>query len=407
MMKSSEILVLALLGLFCHLQLCNAGWSAFTCAGQPAWEVTIEDNTAASKTIQNWFAFRQNRCVNDSSVGLWRKNQKHGGIGSHMTAGVHNFLKATELGQIFAPEAGYAWGFNNASQCSRHIKAVDCFTLPLTHCDFGHPLTQYPADVNVEKAVAFHDGTSDVCVITKKLRKTILWTMGQGILYQHRLPPNLHKEWSDEYTLAMKLLRSSRPKHHKNNACITASIHVRTGQPDFGRRPLNGSEHIANLNAMNEELMKNNKEICGVFVATSDPNATIFASATLGKLSPMHGYDVLLMPRFVGNTSMEMEHQIWYLTASPEFRPDRLYVEYLVDLKIFGETEVYIGSHSNMFLIAAGYRAALHPEYPNEYSCFLNSINPDIPLACFGSVGALQFFQNGVHGFDGGSIFFH
>eukprot|EP01033_Poteriospumella_lacustris_P014532 gene14532-10386_t len=262
-------------------------------------------------------------------------------------------------------------------------------------------------DVNVEKAVAFLDGTSDVCVITKKLRKTILWTMGQGLLYQTRLPPNLHKEWSDENTLIMKLLRSSRPKHHKRNTCITASIHVRTGHPDFGRRSLNGSEHITNLNAMNEELMKNNKEICGVFVATSDPNATIFASATLGKLSPMHGYDVLLMPRFVGNTSMEMEHQIWYLTASPEFRPDRLYVEYLVDLKSFGETEVHIGSHSNMFLMAAGYRAALHPEYPNEHSCFLNSIHPDIPLACFGSEGALQFFQNGVHGFDGGSIYFY
>eukprot|EP01033_Poteriospumella_lacustris_P004026 gene4027-2871_t len=310
------------------------------------------------------------------------------------------------MGHIFAPEEGYVWGFSNASQCSRHIKAVDCFTLPLTHCDFGHPLTQYPTDVNVENAVAFHDGSSDICIITKKLRKTILWTMGQGLLYQTRLPPTLHKEWSDEYTLTMKLLRSSRPKHHKNNTCITASIHVRTGHLDFGRRSLDGSEHITNLNAMNEKLMKNNKEICGVFVATSDPNATIFASAAPGKLSPMHGYDVLLMPRFVGNTSMEMEQQIWYLAANPGFRPDRLYVEYLLDLKMFGETEVYIGSHSNMFLVAAGYRAALHPEYRNEYSCFLNSRQPGIPMACFGSMGVLQFFREAVQGFNGGSVYF-
>lgn len=407
MLNASPVLVLAFFGLCCHLQLCTAGWSAYTCVGQPAWEVTVEDNAAATKTIQNWFAFRQNRCVNDSSVPLWRKTQQNGGLGSLLTAGITNFLKATELGHIFAPEAGYVWGFSNASLCSRHIKALDCFTLPLTYCDFGHPLKQYPAEVDVDKAFAFHYGPSDICIVTKKLRKTILWTMGQGFMYLTRLPPHLHKEWSDEYRHTMKLLRSARPKHHKNNTCVTASIHVRTGHLDFGRRALDGSEHLTHLNAMNAELLKQNKEICGVFVATSAPNETVFASATLGKLSPMYGYDVLLMPRFVGNISMEMEQQIGYYTLDPTFRPDRLYVEYMLDLKMFGEAEIYIGSHSNMFMMAAGYRSALHPEYPNEHSCFLDSRYPGIPKACFGSMGVLQFLRDTVQGFNGGAVYFH
>lgn len=389
------------------IQVCySGGWSAYTCVGQPAWDATPDDNVEATKTIQNWFAFRQSRCVNESSPVYWTRTQVYGGLGSHLTASVTDFLKATEVGHIYAPGPGYVWGFHNDTDCSRHIKSVDCFNLPLTLCTPDAPLPSYPAGVDVEKAIAFHDGASDICVITKKLRKTILWTMGQVYIYHTRLPPKLHKEFTDEVNLIMKLLHSAKPKHSKNNTCVTTSIHVRTGHLDFGRRPFDGSEHIEQLRLHNEELLKQNKEICGVFVACSDPNTTIFKDVVFGKLTPLHGFDILLMPRFIGNTSLEMEQQIWYLAAVPPFRPDRLYIEYLIDMRVFGETDIFLGSHSNMFLYAVALRQALHPSYRGDQTCFLDSRHPGAPLSCLGSMGVLKFMRDAVQGFNGGAMYF-
>lgn len=386
--------------------LSNAGWSAFTCVGQEPWEVTAEDNSEATKIFQNWILFRQNRCINTTSIPFWVKTQPYGGLGSHLTASVADLLKATELGHIYFPMAGYVWGYGNQSRCSRGIRAVDCYNLPLTLCTPNKPLLHYPSEINVTSAVEFHDGPSDICVVTKKLKKTILWTMGQVYLYHIRLPPVLNHEFEAEYKMTMKILKSAKPKR-KENKCVTTAIHVRTGHLDFGRRPFDGSEHIDRLQQMNKDLQTHGKEICSVFVATSDPNATIFANATLGRLSPMHGFDILIMPRFLGNTSLEMEQQIFFYALTPGFRTDRLYVEYLLDMRIIGGVDIFLGSHSNMLVFANGIRAALHPEFPNNQTCFLDSRYPGAPMSCMGTMGMLKFLRDAAGGFNGGSLYFH
>lgn len=95
---------------------------------------------------------------------------------------------------------------------------------------------------------------------------------------------------------------------------------------DDNRIPLNGSEHLAVINDINQEIESSGKRICTLYIFSNNPKGTIFGSATFGVLTPMYGFQVLIMPRFVGNTSQEMELQIKELKKERLFHPESLYM---------------------------------------------------------------------------------
>lgn len=193
---------------------------------------------------------------------------------------------------------------------------------------------------------------------------------------------------------------------------MTAAIQVRTGMPDGNRRPFDGKEHILALKAMNSKLLVDKKEICAVYVATGAPNATVFANVSINKptrLDDDSDFHFLLVPRFIGNPKLEMEWQIGGWKMDPTFDPANVYLEYLVDLQVMSEVDIFYASHSNVIIVVSAMRAALHPEYINEYMCFLDSHHPKdahLDPICMGTWDMIRFYQAAMKGFDGGSIFF-
>jgi len=191
---------------------------------------------------------------------------------------------------------------------------------------------------------------------------------------------------------------------------LTAAIQVRTGLPDGNRRSFDGKEHLLALQNMNTKLLLEKKEICGVYVATGDPNATIFANLTINKPTFFEGFHFMLIPQFIGNPKLEMEWQIGQWKMEPNFDPANVYLEYLTDIKVMSEVDIFYASHSNVVIVVSAMRAALHPEYINDYMCLLDSHQPPntahLHPVCVGSWDMQRFYQAAMKGFDGGAVFF-
>lgn len=390
----------------------KGAYSAVTCANQPVWELSIDDNRNMSARFQNWVGYAQNACVKTRQKEYWMASQEYGGIGSYLTGSVINLIKALEIGHIYEPWGKFKFAYANASMCSRGLITVDCFSVPpLTNCNPPHiqanPITEYPPHIDPVDAESFMKN-SDICTYGKVTKKTILWVLGQLYLYHMRLMQSLEIRFSAEWKRIIKLLNSVPPSV-PSNKCLTAAIQVRTGMPDGNRRSFDGKEHFAALQSMNEKLLLEKKEICAVYVATGDPNATVFANISVNKPTLLGGFHFLMVPRFIGDPKLEMEWQIGQWKMDPNFDAANVYLEYLVDIKIMSEANIFYGSHSNVVVVVSSLRAALHPEYLNSHTCFLDSHHAhsaNLHPVCLDSWDMLRFYQAAMKGFDGGAIFF-
>jgi hypothetical protein len=382
------------------------GYSAFDCRGQGAWELNVSDNAIQTERIQNWLAYRQNRCLPNEKVDYYTLTNNFGGIGSSVMNSVVNFMKSLELNQIYAPNAYWVWGYNNASQCSRNMLSVDCFSQPLTNCEPKTGLSSLPNSINITEANALINGPSDICQLGIHTKKPIVWVFGQLFIYHLRLPYHSAHKVHHDITTALHLLRTAPNPNPQQYTCLTAALHVRTGHLDWGRHAFDGIAHINELTKINEELkIKNQQHICGVYISALNINDTIFQNFTLGKWNFAYGFTFLIYERFTGDPNMEVEYQFAQWKNKPNFDPLPVYLEYIMDIGIFNEVDIFIGSHSNVVHFAASMRYALHPEYPNNHTCWLDSRNHDLP-SCLGTWDAVVFWRQVVGGFNGGAIFF-
>jgi hypothetical protein len=153
--------------------------------------------------------------------------------------------------------------------------------------------------------------------------------------------------------------------------CVTASLHVRNGHPDGHRLPFRGIEHLATLDKYAEELARENKTICTVFVASDRLEHTVFADSKKMSRIP-YNIKTLEHIKLPGNDS-EIEPMLAEMHASGKYKFEDIYIEYLVDLHLLAMADIYIGSHSNFFSIIAGLRAVWFPEAPYNYTAFLDS----------------------------------
>lgn len=70
--------------------------------------------------------------------------------------------------------------------------------------------------------------------------------------------------------------------------------------------------------------------------------------------------------------------------SSNDHRPHAraIYVEYLADIEISVAADIYIGSRSNVYSIAASLRMARHPDRPLQDTCFIDSRMQPFALVC-------------------------
>lgn len=413
------------------------GWSAFDCNGLSEWPIDKNDNDEASKLFQDWLTLRQNFCM-IKNANLVYKTQLTGGFGYTIFAAAVDIIKAVELNLIFYPTTPWQWSNKNSSLCSRGISAVDCFTLPLSYChtnkkvkhisipssneslqiniatylrgsveNDGDYLNNSALTINIKQSQRLIDGTADICTMSKTMKKPILWTLGQALRYVLRLPEPLQTTMNkqmDHYLNEMKRTKLSYLNEPSHTQCLTAAVHIRGGLLDCQRKPVNGQEHLKELYALNETLLKENKTICSVLLTSDNIYNTIFANVTLGKITDWNGLEVLALPRFT-EFKDDLELNLGKLKSNVSFDTRKLFMDWYEDAFLSAHVDIYIGSHSNLFIVVSALRSALHPQLPNEFTCFLDSQRGNAKT-CMGTSQMHMFWQAKCRGFNGGSMFF-
>lgn len=411
-----------LITLLCICLPQTVAYSAFDCRG-PAWPLNTTDNDEVMSRFQNMLLAYQNHCTK-SPNNYWISTIYGSGLGSGTIISVVNFMKAFELGKIYRPTTSWLWAADNVTEtCNGRFSSVDCFNIPLSYCwhDSDSPL---PSSVvfNRTDALAFINRPCDICTLARVSKKTILWVLGQLLHYHMRLPHAREKKIRNTVEgVFQKLSKKSNIKNKEDidpitgMKCVTASIHVRGGSPDFSRRPFDGTDHYLALKHYNTRLRPKNTTICKVYVSGDHVEDTIFfpkqanrgqvGSFTTGFTVHNESFVFVSLPRYIALPG-ELEYQAMTIKKSRNVTMSYLYSEYVEDLLLHAEADIFIGSHSNIFAIVGALRHAYHPEFRSDSTCYLDSRYVPPPLFCMGSWKVLEFYHAAFGGFNGGAIFF-
>ena len=410
---SWKVLVIVTLSLFPVL----LATSAFDCKGQKAWPVHTHDNDIMMPKFQNMLQAYQQKC-SKSRLDYWTTTNYGGGIGAGMMISIVNFMKAFELGKIYRPKTPWLWAAPKPSvNCFNEFASVDCFNTPLSTCWYkGNAsfFTNLTTSINTTEAFDFIKKPCDICTLAKKSNKTILWVMGQMLHYHMRLPDFFQRQVDARIeTIFPKNLTAEIDPITKLK-CMSASLHVRGGTPDFSRRPFDGKDHIHILNQYNKKFKALNSTICKVYVSGDHLEDTIFypqelKNQTGGNFSApftvRNGSFVFMsLPRYIAAPG-ELEHQVKFIKFQSNITMVSLYSEYVEDLLLHAQSDLFVGSHSNMYAAVSALRKAYHPSAKNDMTCFLDSRRSPPPLECLNTMGAYTFFRDAYAGFNGGSIF--
>lgn len=414
--------IILLITVFIH-QKTVKGFSVFDCQG--SWALNTSDNEIMSKRYLNWVSISQNQCDNQK---VWSTTMSGAGIGSGITISIIQMLKAIELGALYRPRSVWIWSPPDPTrECLGHIDAIDCFNIPLSSCGVNYTSQKhdkiYPTET--DDFQGFIPYPTDICTQGKKTQKTMLWIFGQLIHYHIRLPSQSQKKIENSFALLFhtetrlgsqsKEVNSSNDNQHYK--CRTASIHVRSGNPDQARRGFTGSEHLAILRNYNNQLKYEQKRICTVYVSGDHLQDTIFfkmyANETNNSSVFTPAYSVQIddmvfkaLPRYIADEG-EIEYQISRIKSSSHITMHQIYLEYVEDIYFHSHVDYFIGSHSNMYAMIAPLREAYHPSWSNNRTCFLDShFNPS-PLICLGEGRNIAFFRGAYGGFKGGEASFH
>ncbi len=430
------------------LSLCPIAkcYSVFDCRCCPTWEVTTEDNNIMSRRYLNWLSWRQNECSN--SRGFLDVNKYSFGYGSSINLSCIDILKALELGAVYRPAYPWLWSspseYVNASSlhantindgCYSHMDSLDCFNIPVSYCQLNETYGMIPGHfgeplVNKTDAAALIPGPTDICTQAKLTKKSMLWVFGMILHYHMRLPAKTHKVVRDRLMSVFPKGTGNAPKNIDpitGKECMTASLHIRAGNPDFGRVPLNGQEHFDHLLEYNNRIADQNRIICSVYVSGDHLDQTIFAKYITeefpksvnnsrsdeksvlwpSKLVTAREGSFLFkfLPHYVLEP-YEIEFQVAQIKQHNKLSMEDLYLEFVTDVKVLSAADIFFGSWSNIFIVTDALRNAYRPELPNNSTCFIQSARASKKLECRGGGDVLKIWRDLFGGFLGGGVMY-
>jgi hypothetical protein len=158
------------------------------------------------------------------------------------------------------------------------LKLSIVFTQPLTFCVPNGSTTSvlpsllpYRNTISVDDANNFLNGSASVCDLGKLTQNPIPWVFGQLLIYHLRLTTASSQRVHHVVSQTIHRLRhlptstttsTSSGTTHENSTsksneytCVTAAIHVRTGQPDGGgRHAFDGQAHLPSITTIKYEF---------------------------------------------------------------------------------------------------------------------------------------------------------
>eukprot|EP00667_Euglena_gracilis_P015463 EG_transcript_16100 len=374
----------------------------------------MTDNAECVQRLQRWlyaWQFRPENCavVHSPSLGHLA------GLGSSLMESVRLMMRAVESGAVYRPAGEWLWaGGPNASACQLGCSSIDCFTLPLSVCNTSRATREAFTDEAFDYALANNTTPVSVCGLARQFRKPTLWVIGNLILYHLRFPPTsydaIHSRVltalhgrpeahpSDQYSAVLFHRGESRgpgtparknlsiPSHIRTPTSFSAGVHARTAEMDDGRHALDLTEYLAVVDQKSKASVRaGGPPVVHVYVSSNAPELNVGSLGRLYRRFPRN-YTFEVLPHLsFGNADPET-----VLTSAVKQRGHRrelpplrnLFLEYAADLEALTRADLFVGTHSNVYALAAALRLTLFPERPLEHTCHLDSHYYPARLVC-------------------------
>jgi len=284
---------------------------------------------------------QQNRC---GVLGIHVVTPHHAGFASAINTWVQSFVYVLQHGQIWLPRGPFV--YNDNSFCNLEA-GLECYYENVSSCIGRASHVTRATDFLWEDTGPFLD---EVAVLLGVSRS---WVWGH--LAQHALRMRANTQ------------RSVMARTPRFNARHTLGIQYRSGGSST---PMDGGRHNVSIDLFlehAEKLTKNETKIHTIYLMTDAQD--LFVDGLKAKF-PTHEF---LMPdRQVADLAV---------SATPGGVADLTY-ELMADIEAMVQTEVFIGSHSNIFWLIYALREA-RANGPGM-ACWVNIKSSTVPLHCPG-----------------------
>lgn len=369
----------------------NLNYSPFNC-GSDAWELNYTDHHEMRRRFNEWIFAWQFAC-DWKRNGISHESAGNGGIGSAVMFESKYFMKTIELNAIYRPLHTnfpyWLWADRNASVCTLGIQSYDCYFEPTSDCGLNVPRTaqleQQIKEVIEEKHAldfmaenyAKYRGNMDICGMAKKMRKSVKWVHAQLVMYLSRPRPDLKAEIQSKKHAVF---------HGIPKQGLTIGIQLRGGEPDNGRIALNNiSSIMQTIDIFVARVEKErNTPVAMVFFCSNLPEENYISAEYMTAAYPRH-----YVYRAFNHTELgKGEFELILQAASNSYADKRfsLMVDFYADVEIMAECDYIIGSNSNVYMVAALYRAGRreHAHWPQN-TCYISPTAGGNRIICEGS----------------------
>eukprot|EP00668_Euglena_longa_P027098 GGOE01033917.1.p1 GENE.GGOE01033917.1~~GGOE01033917.1.p1 ORF type:complete len:443 (-),score=126.86 GGOE01033917.1:639-1967(-) len=436
--------------------LCLLAWAApvfsgkYLCRNEPPWPVNLSNNAECMELFFRWLYARQfdhRQCATALRPNLGYTH----GLGSSVLESVRLMLKSLEEGVVYRPKGDWPWAARDAAYCHLKLTSVDCFSMPLSVCHAPQADVTTFTDLtfNFSEALAAFPlrRSAHGCKIAKALRKPTLWVVASLIRYHWRFPPTMQQQIDDKVRQALGGrpeafidLQEHTVRHHagqavtsgtqvrevaahtRHNAAswelpkrtLSAALHVRSGQPDARRKPLDVRHYIQAVDVLGRELGAHGFTVTQVYLCSNVPEVALVSVEHLRAHYPRN-YTYAMLPHVsFGNKEAELvlkhqkakKHARHTKTLPPA---QAVFLEYVTDVEVMVKADIFIGTYSNVYTLAASLRGLHFPSRPPHHTCYLDSREDPPPLVCEGTEEGRKFWtaRSDLFSLGGGSPTFY
>jgi hypothetical protein len=380
-----------------------SSYSIYECSGN--WNITYSDNRQAGKVFLNWLKAFQNDANRCKANKISRGTSAFSGIGSSYNLATVDFLKQLELGNIYEPSRWWLWA-NRDNNCTFGKPSFGCFSKPYTYC--GHEKLGYDdenwSNFNLEAANNFSTIPLDICQMAITSKKPYVWITGQLLHFllnpRHDVREIVSKRMSLVYPI--------------NNKHITIGVHIRGGQPDGQRKALKVTDVLKKVDEKVEELKLTGKIVTQVFMCSDTQETNIISKEYMTKMYPRN-FSYVILPHLNYSVGTEAEYILRDQTTGNKNNNISIliptdfdiYAEWFTDVEILTHADVFIGSHSNIYITVAALRIARFPERPmRDTGYFDTRYDPPVWMEEGGNpIHGTPIWKNAYGGFRGGVAF--
>jgi hypothetical protein len=363
-------------------------YNLFNCRGYDAWEVDYNPTSLqqSHNRMQDWLHAWQHSAWRCHTYGHEEWVSQYG-IGNGILRAVSLIERSIEFGLIYRPMRPWKWA-SNANNCTYNMTSLDCYLTELSSCGLNlttasgtgtaaillrdaQPMNRDDRVTELGRLLAEKGNATNICIIAQTLKKSMAWVAGQYLVYLLRPRDHIQQQIDQRIHGIFNTIDRTRYS--------TITVHYRGGKPDAYRKVFSLDVYMTAVKQKAEDLALAGRPVAVVYLASQN-NIQIFRSPEYMHEKYGGNYSYKFLYPMSDNTTINANEEIeLQFDSNPHIPKEPVVVEFLADLQLMADADVFIGSLSCIYWVTMLFRYAKNPNLNKMHSCFFDR---DSKLIC-------------------------